>query len=71
MLSHPGTTLQRKISMVSIYKGCRKAVLYSTHFFGKEVGAWCVETLGEGELLRLECVGASMTLDEVYEDVPG
>ncbi len=26
--------------------------------------------LGEGDLLRLECVGVSMTLDEVYEDVP-
>ncbi len=33
-------------------------------------GAWSVETLGEGDLLRLECVDASMTLDEVYEDVP-
>ena len=32
-------------------------------------GAWSVETLGEGDLLRLECVDASMTLDEVYEDV--
>ena len=34
-------------------------------------GTWNVETLGEGDLLRLECVNASMTLDEVYEDVPG
>lgn len=31
--------------------------------------AWSVETLGEGDLLRLECAGVSMTLDEVYEDV--
>lgn len=37
----------------------------------EEGGAWSIETLGEGDLLRLECVGASMTLDEVYEDVPG
>ncbi len=33
-------------------------------------GAWSVETMGEGDLLRMECVDASMTLDEVYEDVP-
>lgn len=33
--------------------------------------AWSVETLEEGDLLHLECVGATMTLDEVYEDVPG
>lgn len=36
-----------------------------------EDGAWSVETLGEGDLLRLECAGVTMTLDEVYEDVPG
>ncbi len=33
-------------------------------------GAWSVASLGEGDLLRLECAGVSMTLDEVYEDVP-
>ncbi len=33
-------------------------------------GAWSVASLSEGDLLRLECVDASMTLDEVYEDVP-
>ena len=32
-------------------------------------GAWSVAFLDEGDLLRLECVGVSMTLDDVYEDV--
>ncbi len=36
----------------------------------EEDGAWSIASLGEGDLLRLECVNASMTLDEVYEDVP-
>lgn len=33
-------------------------------------GAWSLETLSEGDLLQLECVGASLSLAEVYEDVP-
>jgi Uma2 family endonuclease len=33
-------------------------------------GAWHLETLGQGDPLHLECVGAALTLDEVYEDVP-
>lgn len=36
-----------------------------------EDGAWSLETLDEGDSLHLECVGATLSLDEVYEDVPG
>ena len=32
-------------------------------------GAWSVASLDEADLMRLECVGVSMTLDDVYEDV--
>lgn len=35
-----------------------------------EDGAWSLETLTEGDVLQLECVGATLSLDEVYEDVP-
>lgn len=34
-----------------------------------EDGAWRLETLEEGDPLHLECVGAVLSLDEVYEDV--
>ncbi len=34
-----------------------------------EDGAWSLETLSDGDALRLECVNATLTLDEVYEDV--
>ena len=34
-----------------------------------EDGAWSLETLTEGDPLHLECVGAVLSLDEVYEDV--
>lgn len=33
------------------------------------VAAWSLETLTEGDPLHLECVGAVLSLDEVYEDV--
>lgn len=33
-------------------------------------GAWSLEILGEGDPLHLHCVSASLSLDEVYEDVP-
>lgn len=33
-------------------------------------GAWSLEILTEGDPLHLECVGAILSLDEVYEDVP-
>lgn len=33
-------------------------------------GLWQLETLEEGDRLHLECVGATLSLDEVYEDVP-
>lgn len=33
-------------------------------------GEWHHEVLGNGDSLRLECVSASLSLDEVYEDVP-
>jgi Uma2 family endonuclease len=32
-------------------------------------GAWQQETLEEGDALQLESVGATLALDEVYEDV--
>ena len=32
-------------------------------------GGWTLETLTEGDPLHLECVGATLSLDEVYEDV--
>jgi len=34
-----------------------------------EDGAWSLETLTEGDALQLECVGATLNMDEVYEDV--
>lgn len=33
-------------------------------------GAWSLETLTEGDPLHLECIAATLSLDEVYEDVP-
>lgn len=33
-------------------------------------GAWSLEILDEGDPLHLECVGATLSLDDVYEDVP-
>lgn len=35
-----------------------------------EERGWSLETLTEGDTLRLECVGTTMSLDDVYEDVP-
>ena len=32
-------------------------------------GGWVLETLGVGDALTLECVAASLTPDEIYEDV--
>ena len=32
-------------------------------------GSWHLETLREGDPLHLECVGATLSLDEVYEDI--
>jgi len=35
-----------------------------------EAGEWSLETLAEGDSLHLECLGATLSLDEAYEDVP-
>ncbi len=32
-------------------------------------GTWSLETLTDGDPLHLECAGATLSLDEVYEDV--